>query len=131
MKIIKQTYHINAPVAAVWKALVGSEEIAGWGGGPAKMSEEEGFSFSLWGGSIWGKNIKVVKEKELVQEWYSDEGKKWEKPSIVTFILHEDKTGTKVKLLHKDVPEENINDIADGWKEYYLGPLKEYLEKKQ
>jgi len=32
-------------------------------------------------------------------------------------------------LLHTGVPDEDYADIADGWKEYYLGPLKDNLEK--
>ncbi len=126
MKIIKQIYTIKAPVKKVWAALTEPKEIALWGGGPAKMSERVGANFSLWGGDIWGKNIKVVPEKKLVQEWY---GGKWPGPSILTILLSEKKGITEIKITHNDIPPEEFDDIAEGWDSYYFGPMKEYLEK--
>jgi len=130
MKTIKQAYNINSSIDNVWKALTDSKYIDDWGGGPSKMQDKEGFEFSLWGGSIWGKNIKIIPNKKLVQEWFSDEDKKWKKPSIATFNLLEEKNGVKLELIHKDVPNENVKDIDQGWKDYYLGSLKDYLEQK-
>ena len=130
MKIIKQIYLMNAPVADVWHALVNSKNIAAWGAGPAKMDGKTGTEFTLWGGSIWGKNIKVIPEKELVQEWFSEEDGHWDKPSIVTFTLKQEENGTRVELLHTDVPDMFAKNIEDGWKEYYLGPLRDYVESQ-
>jgi uncharacterized protein YndB with AHSA1/START domain len=128
MKTIKQTYHINAPIEKVWEALINPEHINGWGGGPAKMTNKKGEKFSLWGGQIHGTNTDVVAPNTLVQQWY---GGKWLQASTATFSLEEEKNGTKVTLLHTDVPDEEAEDIESGWKEYYLGPLKKYVEKKK
>lgn len=125
MKTIKQTYTINASVENVWKALIDPKIIDKWGGGPAKMDDKVGTKFSLWGGEIYGKNIKVSENKELKQEWF--EGK-WDKPSKVTFSLKEKGNKTEIKLLHEDVPDDEADDIDEGWKTYYLGPIKELLE---
>lgn len=126
MKIIKQIYKIKAPVELVWAVLTKPKEIAGWGGGPAKMSAKEGAAFSLWGGDIWGKNIEVVPEKKLVQEWYGGE---WVKPSLLTILLSEKKGVTEIKITQTAVPAEEFDDISDGWRDYYFGPMREYLEK--
>jgi len=125
--MIKQEYLINAPIEEVWEAFTEPKIIDMWGGGPAKMKAEENYEFSLWGGDIHGKNIKVAKGKTLKQEWYSG---KWQKPSIATFNLSEKGEKTKVELIHNDVPENETKDISDGWKDYYMGPLKRLLEKK-
>ena len=37
---------------------------------------------------------------------------------------------TRIDFLHEGVPDNETKDIAQGWKDYYLGPLKEYVEKK-
>lgn len=126
MKTINQTYLIKASPKKVWQALTDPSIIDKWGGGPVRMNEQVGTEFSLWGGDIHGKNIKVVKGKQLVQEWFSG---KWEKASKVTFTLVEKDSKTELNLLHEDVPDEEVKDIDEGWKEYYLGPLKELLEK--
>lgn len=126
MKTIRQTYLINAPPELVWKALVDPTVISKWGGGPARMDDKVGTKFTLWGGDICGKNIKVIKKKELVQEWF---GGKWKKPSKATFKLAEKKDKTELRLLHEDVPDQEAKDIEEGWKAYFLGPLKKLLEK--
>lgn len=125
MKTIKQTYSINASIKDVWQALVDPKIIVKWGGGPAQMDDRVGTKFTLWGGDIYGKNIKVVENEELVQEWF---GGSWDKPSIVTFTLKKKGNETEVNLQQEDVPDTEIDDIAEGWKDYYLGPLKDYLE---
>ncbi len=128
MKTIKQTYHIHAPIDEVWNALVDPRIIEKWGGGPAVMDDKEGTSFELWGGEMYGKNIKVVHGKKLVQEWF---GGKWDKASIATFTLKkEDGNKTRVDLVHEDVPDIEAKEIEQGWKDYYLGPLKELVEKR-
>ena len=127
MKSIKQTYTIHASVEEVWEALTDPEVIDGWGAGPAKMNEEEGFEFELWGGDVWGKNVKVIKGKLLVQQWF---GGKWDKPSVATFKLNPKDSETRIDFTNTDVPDAEFSDIEKGWRDYYLGPLKDYLENK-
>jgi activator of HSP90 ATPase len=125
MKTIKQTYRIAAPVAEVWRALVDPAIIDGWGGGPAVMSEVVNSDFSLWGGDIHGRNIKIIPEKKLVQEWYSGH---WVKPSLATFELFEYGEETRLELIHTDVPDDEADEIDQGWRDFYLGPIKDMLE---
>lgn len=126
MRTIQQKFIINAPVGKVWQALVDPNIIEDWGAGPVKMSDEENFEFELWGGDIYGKNIKIVPKKELVQEWTAGV---WNQPSRVTFTFLENGGKTTVEILHEDVPELEADEIEDGWKNSYMGPLKEYVEK--
>ena len=127
MKTIKQTYLVNSSLAEVWKALVEPKYINAWGGGPAKMNDKVGTEFEFWGGDIHGRNIEVVPLRKLKQEWFSGD---WKKPSIVTFALTQEKDGVKINLLHASVPDNEVKDIDEGWKEYYSEPLKKYLENK-
>jgi activator of HSP90 ATPase len=127
MKVIKQRYRILAKPQKVWDALVNPKTIEQWGGGPAVMSTDVGFDFSLWGGDVYGKNKEVQREKKLVQEWYRGE---WDHPSTVTFEIHADAHCTEIILEQKDVPEDEIEDIDTDWRESYLGPLKRLVERK-
>lgn len=125
MKIIKKTYIINALAQRVWDALVNSNTIEKWGGGPAKMEPSENFEFELWGGDIFGKNTKVVKNKVLEQDWY---GGKWNMPSKLRLELSEENGKTVLKLEQTSVPDEEAKGIDAGWDDYYLGPIKNLLE---
>lgn len=126
MKTINQKYIINAPLEKVWEALTKSEKIKIWSGANANMSDKIGADFKLWDGDIFGKNIKVIKNKKLVQEWFAG---KWDKPSIVTFNLKQRNGKTIVELIHKDVPDSEYKDIENGWKDYYMVPLKKLVEE--
>ena len=127
MKKIIQHYDINASIEKVWDALVNPKIIDKWGGGPSKMTDKTDAKFEFWGGDIYGRNIKVLKNKELVQEWFSGD---WKEPSLVTFKLEENGDQTTIQLIHENVPDKDAHDIDDGWKRYYLGPLKKLLENK-
>jgi len=127
MNKILQTYKIKADVEEIWQALVDPKIIKKWGAGPAKMSEKIGFKFSLWGGDIIGKNIEVKKKKLLKQEWSQPD---WEKPSLVKFVLTSTKNITTVKLTHTNFPIKEEKDLKNGWKDYYLGAIKELLENE-
>jgi activator of HSP90 ATPase len=126
-KTIKKVYKISSPVDRVWQALVDPAVIAEWGGGPSKMDSNVGKDFELWNGDIYGKNIEVISESKLVQEWF---GGDWAKPSIVTFTLKKDNSDTILELEQFDVPDDEFEDIESGWDDYYIGPMKQMLEKK-
>lgn len=127
MATIEQTYEIKAPVADVWRALVDPKEIEAWGGGPAVMDGDKDTEFTLWGGSIHGKNVNVFSQEKLSQLWFS-EG--WEEASIATFRLSETDGKTSLKLTHENVPDDEAKEIDDGWREFYLGSIKDYLENR-
>lgn len=133
MKVIEKAYNINAPVEKVWDALINPEIIETWGAGPdVQMSDVVGSEFSIWGGDIFGKNVEIVENQLLKQEWYGS--KDWNKPSIVTFDLRSKEDSTILKLTHTDFPEqvdqESFESFASGWDDYYVGPLKELVEKE-
>lgn len=126
MKSIQQIYHIQATPSQVWQALVNPSQIEGWGAGPAEMDTQEGKQFSLWGGEIWGVNTKVVPEQMLGQEWY---GGQWLEPSLLTITLKAEGAETILTLEQSNIPDDEAGDIEEGWKIYYFGPLKEYVEE--
>jgi len=126
MKSLDKNYEIKAELEEVWQALVDPKIIEEWGAGPAEMSDEVGFRFKLWDGDIWGKNIKVEKNKKLVQEWFSG---KWDQPSVVEFVLNYEDGVATLNLKHSSIPDGEFEDISNGWDDYYIGPMKELLEK--
>jgi activator of HSP90 ATPase len=126
-KTIRKVYKISSTVDQVWNALVDSSVIDEWGGGPSTMDSKVGTEFELWNGDIYGKNIEVITKSKLVQEWF---GGDWAKPSIVTFTLKKDNSNTILELEQIDVPDKEFEDIESGWDDYYIGPMKLMLEKK-
>jgi len=120
MSTIKQSYEMKASPSKVFKALTDPKIIAKWSGAPAKMSAKKGAAFEIWEGDMFGKNLEVVKDKKLVQEWCTSTFK-----SKVTFTIKAKGKNAVVDLLHEDVPAKDKNDYTSGWKDYYLGAIQE------
>ena len=120
MKTFKKTFTINAEPSDVYSALTNPFTIELWTGYPAIMSEVPGSEFSLWDGDITGKNLDFIKDKKIVQEWYfGDQPEK----SNVTITIHPDKGDSAVTVEHTNIPDEDFADIAEGWRDYYIGAI--------
>lgn len=124
MKDFKQYYTLPAPPDEVYNALVNPLAIRLWTGEAVVMSEEAGTEFSLWDGSIEGKNLSFEKNKKIEQEWYFGEQ---ETPSIVTIKLHPHPQGTSVEIRHSNIPDEAWEDIREGWTSSYMASLEEFF----
>ena len=126
MKDYKKYYLLTATPGEVYAALTNAATIQLWTGEKAEMSTEPGSEFSLWEGSIEGKNLEFEKDKKIVQQWYFGDQ---EEPSIVTIKLHADKDKTSAELRHTNIPDETYDDIVEGWNENYFGSLIDFYEE--
>ena len=125
MKDLKKYYIIPATPEEVYMALTNPLTIELWTGDAAEMSTEPESEFSMWDGSIVGKNLEFEPNKKVVQQWYF-EGQP--ETSIVTIKLHPDKAGTSAELRHTNIPDEDYDDIVDGWNHSYFGALADFYE---
>jgi activator of HSP90 ATPase len=125
MKNFKKYYVIHAEPEEVFYALTNPFTIELWTGYPATMNAEAGTEFSLWEGDITGKNLEIITNKKIVQEWYfGDQPEK----SIVTLKVFENKKGTQLEVNHVNIPDEDFENIVEGWNEYYVGAIIEFFE---
>ena len=125
MKDFKKYYIIPAPPDQVYLALTVPSTLLLWTGEEAEMSTEPGSEFSLWDGSIVGKNIEFEQDKKMVQHWYFGEQPE---DSIVTIKLHPHADGTSLELRHTNIPDDDYNDIVEGWNDSYMSSLIEFYE---
>lgn len=125
MKEFKKYYTIPATPEEVYLALTNANTIHLWTGEPAEMSTEVNTEFSLWDGSISGKNLHFEENKIIVQQWYFGDQPE---ESIVTLKLHPHKDGTSIELKHINIPEADYENICDGWNDTYFASLKEFYE---
>ncbi len=126
MKDYKKYYIIPAPPEEVYQALTQEATIQLWTGEIAEMNTDIDSEFALWEGSITGKNLEFEEGRKIVQQWYFGEQTE---PSIVTIILHPDKNGTSAELKHTNIPDDDYDNIVDGWNENYFGALQEFYEE--
>ncbi len=125
MKHFKKHFNLNGTPEDVYNALVNPVMLEIWTGEPAIMPEEPGSEFSLWDGSITGRNIGFSKNKLIVQEWFFGEQ---DEPSVVTIKLHPKGKGTTLELIHTNIPDDAYENIVEGWLSDYMGGLNQLFE---
>jgi activator of HSP90 ATPase len=126
MKDYTGTYHIPASPEEVFMSLTDKAKLELWTRDKAEMTKEPGSEFSLFDGSIVGKNIEMLEGKKLVQQWYFDQ----KEESIVTINLFPDKNGTSVELKHTNIPDNEYEDMVDGWDVSYFGMLHDFYDNE-
>ncbi len=124
MKTFKKTFRINAEPSDVYSALTNPYTIELWSGYKAEMSTVPGSEFSLWEGDIEGRNLEFVQDRKVVQEWYFGDQ---EEKSIVTISIFPDKQNSSVTVEHTNIPDEEYDNIAEGWREYFIGAIIDFL----
>jgi activator of HSP90 ATPase len=50
-------------------------------------------------------------------------------PSRFELTFEEVEGGTKVSMVHSDVPAEQAKALKEGWNKFYWRPLKDYFKK--
>ncbi len=125
MKDYKQYISVSAEPEDVYACLTNPFTIELWSDMPAKMEAKEGTEFEMFEGEIAGKIMELIPNEKVVQQWYFGDQKE---PSIVTFKIHPDKAKVSLELRHINIPDEAYDEITEGWKTYFLGRIKEFLE---
>lgn len=125
MKTFKKYFILPAPPNEVYFALTNANSIQLWTGEPAVMSTEEGSEFSMWDGSIVGKNISFIPDQQIVQQWYFGEAST---NSIVTIKLHPKGDETSMEIEHTNIPDQDFNDFAEGWNDSYYACLYAFFQ---
>jgi uncharacterized protein YndB with AHSA1/START domain len=126
MKSFKKYYLIPATPEEVYLALTNPLTLQLWTGHKAEMSTVPGSGFSLWEGSIEGKNLEFEEHRKIVQQWYFGEQAE---ESIVTILLHPHAKGTSVELKHNNIPDQDYADIVQGWDNSYFAELRDFYEE--
>ena len=127
-RTIRQTALIRgASPADIYGTLMDSERHGALSGQPTKMSSRVGGKWNV-GHDLEGKNLKLVKDRRIVQTWRANN---WAKGvhSTATFALAKAKGGTKITFTQTGVPSEAYTEISSGWRAYYWNPLRKAFAK--
>jgi activator of HSP90 ATPase len=125
---IRQTVEFDAPPHAVFEALLDSKKHAAFTGSKASMSRKVGGKISAWDGYIEGKNLRIEKDKVIVQTWRTTDFNDKEADSQVMFHFSKQGKGTRLLFVHSKVPNRLAEEFRQGWIDNYWVPLKAYLE---
>jgi activator of HSP90 ATPase len=83
--------------------------------------------FTIWDGYITGTTKELSENKKIVQYWRTTEFPLDSPDSILEITFDETKEGTKLTLVHTNIPDGQGEDYKQGWKENYFEPILEYF----
>lgn len=125
-KDFKARIKIKALPEDVYACFTNTFTIELWSGYPAEGTNEVGREFSMLEGDIVGKVLELTPNSKIVQKWYFGDQ---EKESIVTIkIFPNGNNNSQVDVEHTNIPDEAYDDITEGWNDYFLGGIKDFLE---
>ena len=123
----KLTVTLHASVEEIFNAWLSSDGHSAMTGSAAKVDGKVGGAFTAWDGYIFGKTLEIESPRRIVQAWRTSEFPESAPDSRVDILFEEVKDGTKLTLVHSDMPEEQVESYRQGWEDFYFKPMKEYF----
>jgi activator of HSP90 ATPase len=99
-------------------------------GSPVKVSAKEGASFSAHGDYITGTNLKLIKDKLIVQSWRAMSWDKTDPDSIFIIMLEPKGKDVLLHAIHANLPDGHAESVDKGWYGHYWNPWKQFLAGK-
>jgi uncharacterized protein YndB with AHSA1/START domain len=128
-RTIVQNVIIPADPDEVYDAFMDPEKHSDFTQTQTTGSQEVGGEVSASDGYITAKNIELKKGKKIVQEWTTSEWPEGYGPSILEIDLKKVDGGTELIMTHSNVPDEQADDYAEGWMDFYWNPLVKYFQQ--
>jgi activator of HSP90 ATPase len=123
----KLTVILHASAERIFNAWLSSDGHSAMTGSAAIVDKKLGGAFTAWDGYIFGKTLEMESPRRLVQAWRTSEFPEGAPDSRVEILFDEVKGGTKLTLIHSDMPEDQVESYKQGWKDFYFKPMKEYF----
>ena len=99
-------------------------------GSPAKIDPRVGGKFSAWDGYISGKTLELNPFRRILQSWRTTEFSKNTPDSTLEVLITKSGRGSKLTLVHKNLPQGSSAEYKTGWNDFYFTPMKEYFRGK-
>lgn len=125
---IRLTDSLPTKPATAWAAWIDGEQHTKMTGGAATSDPRVGGEFTAWGGYIKGVHLALTEGSRVVQTWRTSEFDEEHSDSRLEVIFEDDDDGgTKITIIHSDLPEGTGAQYEQGWMERYIAPMQAYF----
>jgi activator of HSP90 ATPase len=111
-------------VYAAWLSSIGHSAMTG---GTAHVDAREGGDFDAWDGYIHGVTLTLEPFARIVQSWRTQNFTDEQPDSQIEVLFEGDEAGTLVRVLHSNVPADQLGYEQGGWQKSYFDPMKAYF----
>lgn len=128
MEHFKISVELNASPEKIYKMWMSSKGHSDLTGDAAVINDNVNTNFTAFNGYISGKNLELVPGKKIVQSWRTTEFEDDDPDSRLEILLEPHNKGTRLTLIHTELPHGDGEKYKLGWQEYYFEPMMEYFE---
>lgn len=111
----------------LFKAWIDSDIHAEIIGSSAEIDPTVGGKFTIWDNYITGTTIEIIQDKKITQHWRTTEFPENSPDSLLELLFEPVREGTKLTLIHKNIPDGQAEEYKKGWKEFYFEPMLEFF----
>lgn len=126
---IECTVILTASPEQVYKAWLDSEAHSQFTGGKATVEDRLEGRFTAWDGYISGTNLELEPYKRIVQAWRTTDFPADSPDSRLEIQLTAIEGGTRLSLIHTEIPDGQSAEYAQGWTEYYFETMKVFFSR--
>ena len=124
---IEVTDVIPASPQQVYEAWLDSKGHSDMTGTECKVDPAVGGRFTAGDGYITGTTLERKAYVRIVQAWRTSDFPEESADSRLYVSLEEAEGGTRITLLHTELPDGQGEGYAKGWAEHYLEPMKRHF----
>jgi activator of HSP90 ATPase len=111
----------------IYKAWLDSKEHSAFTGSPAEIDGRGGGKFTAWDGYIEGTTLELQPFKRILQAWRTTEFPEASPDSLLEVLFEPAAQGTKLTLVHTNIPDGQSEDYREGWEDFYFAPMQKYF----
>ena len=111
----------------VYEAWLSGDDHSAFTGGGATVDPKRGGAFAAWDGYIEGTTLELEPHKRIVQAWRTSDFPDDAADSRLEVLLEEAAGGTKLTLVHTNIPDGQGPDYEQGWVDFNFEPMQEFF----
>ena len=128
-KTIIQTVRFNAKPEALYALYADSRRHTEAVGVKSAMTMKPGGKWQAFDGDLSGTTLATVRNRVIVQTWRSGDWGADQADSLLTLFFEKDGRGSKLTMVHANIPDERYAGIKSGWTTYYWTPWKKMIAR--
>lgn len=118
---------IPADPKVIYEAWMSGKGHGAMTGSGATVTARVGGKFTAWDGYISGTTVELNPGARIVQSWRTSEFAEGDPDSRLEVLLAKVPKGTRVTLVHTNIPAGQGASYRKGWIDFYFTPMKEYF----
>ncbi len=129
MEEIRVSSLIQASPNAIYGAWLDERKHSAFTGSRATVEPWVGGRHTAWDGYIEGVLVELDTGRRIVMTWRSTEFPAEAPDSSLEVCLDPVAGGTKVTIVHTQIPDGQADQYKQGWRSHYLDPMKRFFGK--